>query len=268
MRNDNDDPIKELNGIFDKLNSYENENKYEYEKKIDSNDINERILIYNLNNKEEKKFSEEINGTDYTNFNRLSESQKIDVSNSFLKIYLRIIKVFISVVIAFTVIKAFMEHYMIVEDKFKERIEERATQNTVQTSNQNTTEKQNNYDYSHEAYALTDSISFIDYGTVPTVAKYGSYDGYYEWGPKENDSRFNGNTSIYEVKYEALPSLDIFNYTRALERRNYKIVGQFEGEDIYLLEVDTNKFLFVIICEDYAIYGAGNGDYKTTFNLK
>ena len=156
MRNDNDDPIKELNGIFDKLNSYENENKYEYEKKIDSNDINERILIYNLNNKEEKKFSEEINGTDYTNFNRLSESQKIDVSNSFLKIYLRIIKVFISVVIAFTVIKAFMEHYMIVEDKFKERIEERATQNTVQTSNQNTTEKQNNYDYSHEAYALTD----------------------------------------------------------------------------------------------------------------
>ena len=35
MRNDNDDPIKELNGIFDKLNSYENENKYEYEKKID-----------------------------------------------------------------------------------------------------------------------------------------------------------------------------------------------------------------------------------------
>lgn len=262
MKNKNydDDPIYEVKGasIFDKINGFEFNDEYEADKrKLENENTYKKIDV-----------NEEINVTDYKNFNRLSESQKIDVSNSFLKIYLRIIKVFISVIIAFTVIKAFMEHYMKAGDEFKERLEERTTQNTVQTSNQNVTKKQNDYDFSHEAYALTDSISFIDYGTVPTVAKYGSYEGYYEWGPKENDSRFNGNTSIYEVKYEALPSLDIFNYTRALERRHYKIVGQFEGEDIYLLEVDTNKFLFVIICEDYAIYGAGNGDYKITFNLK
>ena len=242
----NDEPIYEVKGagIFDKINGFEFNDEYEVEKR--------------------KSKSENT----YKKFNGLSESQKIDVSNSFLKIYLRLIKVFISVVVGFTVIKAFMEHYMVVNDKLKERLEEMNTQNIVQNSIQNITDEEYYLDYSNEIYAKADTITFGEYGTIPTVVKYGGYDGYYDWGHELNDPRFKGNTSIYEIKYEALPNLDIFNYTRALERRNYKIVGQFEGEDIYLLEVDTNKFLFVIICEDYAIYGAGNGDYKTTFNLK
>ena len=232
----NDEPIYEVKGagIFDKINGFEFNDEYEIEKR--------------------KKESENT----YKKFNGLSESQKIDVSNSFLKIYLRLIKVFISVVIGVTVIKAFMEHYMVVNDKLKERLEEMNTQNIVQNSIQNITDEEYYLDYSNEIYAKADTITFGEYGTIPTVVKYGGYDGYYDWGHELNDPRFKGNTSIYEIKYEALPNLDIFNYTRALERRNYKIVGQFEGEDIYLLEVDTNKFLFVII----------NGDYKITFNLK
>lgn len=266
MRNKrvDDDPIYEVkeSSVFDKINGFERNDEYEVKKrkKESENEYNKTKVTYTVN--------EEIKFTDYKNFNNLSESQKINLSNSFLKIYLRMIKLVISVIIGVTVIWAFMDYYMEANDISEENLEKKNSQNTVQTSTQNTMEKQYNHDFSREVYAMIDSISFGDYGTIPTVVKYGSYDGYYEWGPKENDPRFNGYTTIYEVKYEALPNLDIFNYKRALERRSYSVVGEFEGEDIYLHEVDTNKFLFVIICEDYAIYGAGNGDYKTVFNLK
>lgn len=265
MKNKNydDDPIYEVkeSSIFDKINGFEFNDEYEVEKRKSKNENTYKKIDITYDD------NEEINVTDHKKFNKISESQKMNY-DSFSKFYLTIFKVFISVFIGVAVIQAFMEHYMVADDELKERLEEKNTQNTVQISNQNVTEKQYKYDFSQEVFALIESVSFGEYGTIPTVAKYGNYEGYYEWGPKENDSRFKGNTSIYEVKYEALPYLDIFNYTRALERRRYKIVGQFEGEDIYLLEVGTNKFLFVIICEDYAIYGAGNGDYKTTFNLK
>ena len=148
MRNKdkNDEPIYEVKGagIFDKINGFEFNDEYEIEKR--------------------KKESENT----YKKFNGLSESQKIDVSNSFLKIYLRLIKVFISVVVGFTVIKAFMEHYMVVNDKLKERLEETNIQNTAQTSTQNITDEEYNLDYSNEIYAKADTITFGEYGTIPT----------------------------------------------------------------------------------------------------
>lgn len=253
VKNDDSDPIKETsgNGLFDSLHSFEKNDEYEIEK-----EIKEYEDAY-------KKISEKRNINNSSNVNdiyarRIQNHNDLNTRDLAFERKFATVVCIIVVVIFFSIVGVILNIWWDFNGDDYKKIQSATALEQVEVED----------DYSDLIYARLKSINFVDKGAMPTVYKYGGYDGFYYCKHSINDLRFNTPTSIFEVKYEALPQDDIRLYKAALERRGFTNVGYFEDGEIMLKSIDEKSFLFAIVSESFAIYGAGNGDYNITFDLK
>ena len=245
---DDSDPIKEVNGngLFNSLHSFEKNDEYEVEKEI----------------KEYEEAYKKVNETNNINNNRyINNTYNYNKGNNRDLEFERKVTSTISVI----VVLMFIAIVGVMSEVFNNL---HGVDYKKMTSAPKLEQVEVENDYSDLIYARLTSVDFADKGTVPTVYKYGAYDGFYYCKHSVNDLRFNTPTSIFEVKYEALPQDDIRLYKAALKRRGYINVGEFGDGEIMLKNIDENSFLFAIISESFAIYGYGTGDYNITFDLK
>lgn len=271
-----DNPIKEKkSSIFGKLNCFEDNDEYELEKAINEyQKVSDAYLnkardkkagidydsIKSATNMNDKKFNRvDVRYTDYDVVKSVETKKSkslLSLINWNLVIFVTIIAIFIGIV-KFNNIK----NAMLAEERIQEVV--------TTVHEQGRGEMTSDSSFSDLKYAKKDAIDFGDYGTIPTIYASTRVTGATSCKQVSNDTRFKGNTSILEIKYNyGIPNEDIVEYENYLMKYEFRYVRLFDGGQIYIKENDLNDgCLFVIISSTKMIYGAAANSYDYVFDL-